>query len=437
MGYGNGNVGTGMHIVSIRRPKKKPKKTKGRGKRKSGRFKGVRFVRFISKANEQNQSAEKACEDMNMLESKRTFEFNPFEGIESKLPVNVKFVAEQSEKKAAITRNPEAHYQEAFVGRALEYYKQLNDKRYRVATLAQNATKIFNYNLVEIFFNGMRYSVSGWQDALALVLGVFAKERKDDIEFLEVAGQLKWIRANKPGTGMLEALRTGDCTANFQNILSVCRRLQWMFLMCGIPLNAVAVRYNAYTDAEWQRLLVREAEERAKEEERRRLQLARVTEKKVKEEERHNLQVQRQAQDKRLVQLVKCADSNEAARRELIEYGFSRCSKCGSWVKDKNLARHSRRCLRLGVSMPKGKKGTVRNITSHRTNVDYSTPVPEGTYIVVDGVVVFVNARHGNKSNDARITRSSSDSEDTWKGFGYIARDNGRFGGVIGEDYAD
>lgn len=56
-------------------------------------------------------------------------------------------------------------------------------------------------------------------------------------------------------------------------------------------------------------------------------------------------------------------------------------------------------------------------------------------YIVENGVVVMLGT--AGFGGDGRIVRSDSESEDTWKGAGYIARDFGRYGGIDGELYSD
>ena len=63
-----------------------------------------------------------------------------------------------------------------------------------------------------------------------------------------------------------------------------------------------------------------------------------------------------------------------------------------------------------------------------------------GLYSVVNGVVVFPD--HPKSIDDnvdhADICHSESDTEDTWKGFGVAhAETDGKFGGIIGEDWSD
>lgn len=83
------------------------------------------------------------------------------------------------------------------------------------------------------------------------------------------------------------------------------------------------------------------------------------------------------------------------------------------------------------------------SFASRRTSssVDYSTHLGDGrgTYVVQNGVVIFLQKPpQVDVDNSSRVCRSGSDSEDTWKGYG-IGRPetDGRFGGMIGEDWAD
>lgn len=78
------------------------------------------------------------------------------------------------------------------------------------------------------------------------------------------------------------------------------------------------------------------------------------------------------------------------------------------------------------VSKSKGKHALKKAKKTTSSNLS--------TYIVVDGVVVPMS--NGGVQTDT-IVRSSSDYEDVWKGVGYIARDNGKYGSISGEDYAD
>ena len=260
---------------------------------------------------------------------------------------DLSFVAAESEKIKMIVSNPESFYTERFIGAAKKYHKAFNHRRYRVATLAQDASKILDFNIMEIFIDGKKLSATSWPECLSHVLGMFAREREADMKFLAKTGLLGWIKADNPEAGLLDALRSGECTATFKTMLGVCRRLQWLLLMCGIPLNRVAVLHNVYTDDEWQRLLECEAKTKAK---------------------------------------------------------------------------------------PEAK---VRGISHPRPQSPNSSHISHGTYIVENGLVVFLSSMQECENDDGRIMRSDSDSEDTWKGYGFIARDGGRFGGINGEDFPE
>jgi hypothetical protein len=101
------------------------------------------------------------------------------------------------------------------------------------------------------------------------------------------------------------------------------------------------------------------------------------------------------------------------------------CKYCGAQLKSCNVQRHLRK-VHNGKGMPA--------IVSYPQHQGVKQP-PEKIYTVVNGEVIRL--KNGQGEIDHTIARSSSDSEDTWIGMGHLARDNGRFGSIIGEDYAD
>lgn len=66
----------------------------------------------------------------------------------------------------------------------------------------------------------------------------------------------------------------------------------------------------------------------------------------------------------------------------------------------------------------------------------YQTQIPSGTYHIINGQPVFLT-RNADSDEEQEIARSASEAEETWTGMGHMARDNGSFGSIIGEDYAD
>ena len=76
----------------------------------------------------------------------------------------------------------------------------------------------------------------------------------------------------------------------------------------------------------------------------------------------------------------------------------------------------------------------LKNVSSGYSLKNNSSNESGFRYIVENGVVVRIGTGH---TASHTIARSSSDAEDTWIGMGHLARDNGRFGSIIGEDYAD
>ena len=109
---------------------------------------------------------------------------------------------------------------------------------------------------------------------------------------------------------------------------------------------------------------------------------------------------------------------------------WTTCPQCGCSVKAKKLNRHMKRSH--GPKRLIGSNVGPTAISSTKTESGFSCS--GFSYIVENGVVVRIGT--GSTSSHT-IARSSSDSEDTWIGMGHLARDNGRFGSIIGEDYAD
>ncbi len=105
--------------------------------------------------------------------------------------------------------------------------------------------------------------------------------------------------------------------------------------------------------------------------------------------------------------------------------GMVICKYCGAQLKSCNVQRHLRK-VHNGKGMPV--------IVSYPQHQGFKQS-PEKIYTVVNGEVIRLKNEQGEI--DHTIARSSSDSEDTWIGMGQLARDNGRFGSIIGEDYAD
>jgi hypothetical protein len=105
--------------------------------------------------------------------------------------------------------------------------------------------------------------------------------------------------------------------------------------------------------------------------------------------------------------------------------GMTTCKYCGVQLKSCNVQRHLRK-------VHNGKERLL--IVSCSQHQGVKQP-PEKIYTVVNGEVIRL--KNGQGEIDHTIARSSSDSEDTWIGMGHLARDNGRFGSIIGEDYAD
>lgn len=125
------------------------------------------------------------------------------------------------------------------------------------------------------------------------------------------------------------------------------------------------------------------------------------------------------------LQCVHMGEDLDGQNLILPQNGMTTCKFCGVQLKSCNLQRHLRKAHN-------GKEKPV--IVSYPQHQGVKHP-PEKIYTVVNGEMICL--KNGDVKADHTIARSSSDSEDTWIGMGHFARDNGRFGSIIGEDYAD
>ncbi len=139
------------------------------------------------------------------------------------------------------------------------------------------------------------------------------------------------------------------------------------------------------------------------------------------------------------VRKVKAAQKQARTEEHKISHPvpLHRCPICGCIVR--RLTRHMKRAHGCaGVDSLPTLAGGHHGGGSSPYHPDYHTDInPPGTYVVQDGIVIFTNSGAGIDPDDRRVMRSGSDSEDTWKGFGVGRADHGRFGSIIGEDWAD
>lgn len=320
----------------------------------------------------------------------------PFQGLEEILPYNVvqirdkdRSVCYQLSKMKSVNQKPSSED-------VPHYWLEGAGERYVILSLSSQANSLKYLKITEIYLDGSVYPVDSWQDVLASILSWVVSRRLETAELMDTERLLDWIVPNDPGMDRISAIRIGQAVVRLANREEICKRAQWLLLMCDVNLMSVAVKVNQYSDEDWEKV-VKKNEEIRKAREAARL---RALEEKRRQEEEERL-------------------SREQAMRRIFA------------MKKHQVPAEKRQ------GRPRRPFGTHRHSNSN-TSVSYSEFQDRpGTYIVEGGVVVFVNRGGAVGTSERTICRSGSDSEDYWKGFGIGAPDNGRFGSIIGEDWAD
>lgn len=307
---------------------------------------------------------------------------NPFEGIEKRLSVdvvNLRRINDEVNRKIA---NPD----QVYAGRSSKvvslYRKVCSDSQLCVASLGNNAKKLVGLRVKALAFDGYEMTVCSWPDALAQLMSHAAHDRAEDVNILAVGGLLAWAPTTSQNMDAVEAWKKGLVNIEFHSMEDVCARIQWLFLMLGISLADVGVCYEELDDKRY-------AEYRKR----------------------------------YFPETVTLSGNGDG----LMNGGKGNGAASPGQVVQPDDQGKPMQGKKNGV---KTNSPVKRSGNFHRTD-NYGV----STYIVVDGVVVM----HGSAGfgGDDRISRASSESEDTWKGVGYIARDGGRYGGLDGEEYSD
>lgn len=321
------------------------------------------------------------------------WKINPFEGIEKNLPIDVVKIDEWSRTALEVLDNPivnwpERYSKEAYVFKILNTSKDL---RYRVASFVNKAESLAD-NIEELellFVNGHILQVSGdWKNAFGVLLSFLVENKREQLEALDVSGLLQWVRSDIQGKSALASIEDGSALIEFPSLADLCRKSQWLLIMSGFNLDTVAVQFKSNENflqkiAERERRII---EERAREKKR-----------------KNNYDRQR---EKLMTQIM----TGSKTRRQQDRSSFG-----------------------VGEN-PFGNKAKYASIpTTMGIRFD------DGTYIVQDGVVVFVK-RHedGTSTINGNVIRSNEEHPEEWNGYGVSAREtDGRYGGIIAEDWID
>lgn len=305
---------------------------------------------------------------------------NPFEGIENRLPVNVVLLKRLNDEAKCKVEHPEQVYAGQISKVVKQYREACSDSPLCVGSLGINAKKLATLRVRGVAFkqafDKYEMKVSSWPDALAQLMLYAAHDRSEDLECMAVGGLLNWASTISRNIDVVKDWKTGRVSIKFPSVAHVCARLQWMFLMLGISLADVGVCYeelDAKRYAEYKKRYFPDA-------------------------------VGVSGNDENV--------SDDDARKRPT------ASKCTS------------------KPLEDGKPQSVRCSHAKSSGHYYRTDNYGITsYITVNGVVVMQGS--DGFGGDGRISRSSSESEDTWKGVGFIARDEGRYGSLDGELYSD
>lgn len=86
---------------------------------------------------------------------------------------------------------------------------------------------------------------------LSGALMALAENMPGTIGQIDKEGLLGWVDKNDPSIDMQRSWRQGNCHVRLGKNKDACFLIQWLFLMCGIPLNEVDFYYDRYTDENW------------------------------------------------------------------------------------------------------------------------------------------------------------------------------------------
>lgn len=331
------------------------------------------------------------------------------EVFESGLARNLRTLRLQS-MACAVASDPLQFCEDLPEGRSVQEYREVReDSRFGVENLAKlrmkarrklrkNRRRCSVRALAFKEYRPMRWrelNATGWLDALSKVVRYVAETHPEVVSLLMRQNLMGWVRKTNSNESMIVCCRKGSFTLLPMDDAASYQWVQCLFLLCGIRLTDVAVCY-----------------------------------------ERRDVN----SSGKRLRPDSKNLDHKETP----LSIEQARYEMCMKEVR--KIKRTQNRLLRqIEAARKRSKVGESVSYVSNAMTASkadrktpYATSRPDGFLIASDGVVVGRTLdRRVEGHGDSAIVRSKSDSEDTWKGFGHIARDNGRYGSIDGVDYAD
>lgn len=327
------------------------------------------------------------CKGQNVVDWRN----NPFSEIEKKLPINVVKIDALSRMAQEILKDPAQNWPKRYSEKT-RTFKLLNatdDLSYCVTSFVHTAIKLSK--VIEwidtLYINGTILQISGgWIETFQKVVSFLMNEKAKELEALNVSGLLRWMCVASSKKSPLERIYEGTTDIRFGTLADLCARLQWLLMMTGYNLDSIAVRYKP-TKEYLNKMKVRRSMKQQEQKKKSGSPL---------ELKFNPLMVARKSN----LQLSK---SVNVAATNLGQNPFEEENQ-GSKPRTK--------CVRFD----------------------------EGTYIVQNGVVVFVRycAEGAGETDSGKIIRSDLNHPEEWNGYGILAREsNGRFGGIIAEDWAD
>lgn len=316
------------------------------------------------------------------------WKISPFEGLEEKLSVNVVKIDEWSRMADKIVEHPLRNWPKRYsaIASAFKVANTTNDLRYFVQSLVNTSAHLTEIKSTPdvLFLKGDCVEVeNGWNGVFATMLSYLMEHRPENLRALEISGLMDWMVKKARNASLLEFVEE-EVSVEFESLAELCSRMQWLLLMVGFNLDDVAIRF-VRTDSQ-------------------------IAEIKTKLQEKKDAELRQK----------KMYEAKRKALLGRLENG-SQVNQSGLWHR-------------------KQKRGMKPSSTGRHSPYLSQVRFDHGTYIVQNGVVVFLKRQEDTSNDEAseRIMRSNVDEPEGWKGFG-VARpeSDGRFGGIITEDWVD
>jgi len=171
-----------------------------------------------------------------------------------------------AEQVLAWIADPHAHFR-SFGPEARDFQRHHRSERLRTMTFVASAEELARLRPVCVSLDGSDAAAASWDAAFAVVAARLVAANPQTFTALQADGELDWLGCPADGAPVADVLEAGALRPQFDSWETVVRRIQWLFLMCGIRLNEAIVQVDPYTDDAWkvrsEELRRKRAEERA------------------------------------------------------------------------------------------------------------------------------------------------------------------------------